>query len=182
MEDVPDFFWLCPPRCYTCGKSVGHLFEIFLSAIKTTSFEETETLTVVGKVLDDLLIKRPCCRCTLMSPTKIFFDSQNIEIVKGNEDASNISLFQQLKVSLPEETRIPDMERKITVKIDDLEFEHEYIDPEIPGVPTFNPLKNRHRQYKSTLPESIIGNPQEKPSANSHNSVEVLSGATYLAY
>jgi len=45
---------IIPPRCFSCGKVVGHLFEEFKRRIE--SGEEGK------KVLDDLGLKRYCCR------------------------------------------------------------------------------------------------------------------------
>ncbi|MEM5805336.1 MAG: DNA-directed RNA polymerase subunit N [Candidatus Aenigmatarchaeota archaeon] len=45
---------IIPVRCFTCGKVVGHLWEEFKE--RTGRGEDTE------KVLNDLNLKRYCCR------------------------------------------------------------------------------------------------------------------------
>jgi hypothetical protein len=114
----------------------------------------------------------------LMCPTKVFFDAQNLEVVKGNVNVENVSSFSSINNISDEVNRIADIEIT-TIKLDDYEYEHDYVDPIIPGIPTYNPLKNRVRQYRSTTEENIFS--QEKPSGSSLSSVEVLSGATYRA-
>ncbi len=45
---------IIPVRCFSCGKVVGHLYEDFKA--RTEKGEESE------KVLNDLGLKRYCCR------------------------------------------------------------------------------------------------------------------------
>jgi len=45
---------IIPVRCFSCGKPVGHLFEDFK--------KRTEAGQDMKKVLDDLGLKRYCCR------------------------------------------------------------------------------------------------------------------------
>jgi len=45
---------IIPVRCFTCGKVVGHLWEEFK--------RRTEEGEAAGKVLDELGLKRYCCR------------------------------------------------------------------------------------------------------------------------
>jgi DNA-directed RNA polymerase subunit N len=49
---------IIPVRCFTCGKPVGHLYEDFV--------KRTESGEDIGKVLDDLKLKRYCCRQLFM--------------------------------------------------------------------------------------------------------------------
>ena len=49
---------IIPIRCFSCGKPVGQLYEEFN--------EKVESGQEVVKVLDDLGIKRYCCRGVLM--------------------------------------------------------------------------------------------------------------------
>lgn len=49
---------IIPVRCFTCGKPIGHLYEDFVK--RTESGEDR------GKVLDDLKVKRYCCRQLFM--------------------------------------------------------------------------------------------------------------------
>ena len=42
-----------PIRCFTCGKVIGHLYEEYLEKSKTED---------KAKVLDELGVKRYCCR------------------------------------------------------------------------------------------------------------------------
>lgn len=45
---------IIPVRCFSCGKPVGHLWEEFK--------KRTEAGEQAGKVLDELGLKRYCCR------------------------------------------------------------------------------------------------------------------------
>ncbi|MHC1586918.1 MAG: DNA-directed RNA polymerase subunit N [Candidatus Syntropharchaeia archaeon] len=45
---------IVPVRCFTCGKVIGHLFHEFK--------ERVEKGEDGGKVLDELGVKRYCCR------------------------------------------------------------------------------------------------------------------------
>ena len=49
---------MVPVRCFTCGKVVGHLWEDFKK--RTDAGED------MGKVMDELGLKRYCCRQVLM--------------------------------------------------------------------------------------------------------------------
>lgn len=49
---------IIPIRCFTCGKPVGHLHQQFK--------ERTAKGDDAGDVMDDLLLKRYCCRAILM--------------------------------------------------------------------------------------------------------------------
>jgi DNA-directed RNA polymerase subunit N len=49
---------IIPVRCFTCGKPIGHLWEEFKK--RTAAGEEA------GKVLDDLGLKRYCCRAVFL--------------------------------------------------------------------------------------------------------------------
>jgi len=50
---------LFPVRCFTCGAPVGHLWEEYEKRIKAGEQP--------GKVLDDLGVKRCCCRRMFLS-------------------------------------------------------------------------------------------------------------------
>lgn len=45
---------IIPVRCFSCGKPVGHLFEEFKKRVEAGEGQ--------GKILDDLGLKRYCCR------------------------------------------------------------------------------------------------------------------------
>ena len=47
-----------PIRCFTCGKVIGHLYEEYKERIKNED---------KAKVLDDLGVKRYCCRRMFIS-------------------------------------------------------------------------------------------------------------------
>lgn len=49
---------MIPVRCWTCGKPIGHLWEDFKE--RTAKGEDKK------KVLDDLKLKRYCCRQALL--------------------------------------------------------------------------------------------------------------------
>lgn len=50
---------IIPVRCFTCGKPIGHLYEEFKRRIDRGEDPR--------KVLDDLNVKRYCCRRMLIS-------------------------------------------------------------------------------------------------------------------
>lgn len=50
---------IIPVRCFTCGKVIGHLWEEF--SRRVASGEEP------GKVLDELGVRRYCCRRMFIS-------------------------------------------------------------------------------------------------------------------
>ena len=54
---------IIPVRCFTCGKVIGDRWEDFATRVK-----EGEN---AGKVLDDLGLKRYCCRGMLLSHVEI---------------------------------------------------------------------------------------------------------------
>lgn len=45
---------IIPPRCFSCGRPIGHLWEEFKK--KTSEGKNPK------KVLDELGLERPCCR------------------------------------------------------------------------------------------------------------------------
>ncbi|MCD6381093.1 MAG: DNA-directed RNA polymerase subunit N [Candidatus Asgardarchaeia archaeon] len=61
-----------PIRCFTCGKVIGHLWEEYIRRVK-----EGED---PGKVLDELGVKRYCCRRMFLSHVEIVD-----EIIKSEE-------------------------------------------------------------------------------------------------
>ena len=49
---------IIPVRCFSCGKPVGHLYEEFLE--RTNAGEDPK------KVMDELGLKRYCCRALFL--------------------------------------------------------------------------------------------------------------------
>jgi DNA-directed RNA polymerase subunit N len=49
---------MVPVRCFTCGKPIGHLWEEYK--------KRTEAGEDIGKVMNDLGLKRYCCRQVFM--------------------------------------------------------------------------------------------------------------------
>jgi DNA-directed RNA polymerase subunit N (RpoN/RPB10) len=73
---------IIPIRCFTCNKVVAHLWEKYLEQIQQkyleediknhrrnrfVSLETLENKTFEGKVLDDLGLKKYCCRRMILS-------------------------------------------------------------------------------------------------------------------
>ncbi|OYT50187.1 DNA-directed RNA polymerase subunit N [Candidatus Bathyarchaeota archaeon ex4484_231] len=54
---------MIPVRCFTCGKLIGDKWEEFAKRVKAGED--------AGKVLDDLGVKRYCCRRMLLSHVEI---------------------------------------------------------------------------------------------------------------
>jgi len=69
---IGDFFMMFPIRCFTCGKVIGHLWEEYIRRVN-----EGED---PGKVLDELGVKRYCCRRMFLSHVEIVDD-----IIKSEE-------------------------------------------------------------------------------------------------
>ncbi|MBS3055500.1 MAG: DNA-directed RNA polymerase subunit N [Candidatus Aenigmarchaeota archaeon] len=57
---------IIPVRCFTCGKVVGHLFEDYKKRVKSGENGE--------KVLNDLGLKRYCCRQLFMGHVDLLKD------------------------------------------------------------------------------------------------------------
>lgn len=73
---------IIPIRCFTCNKVIAHLWEEYQNRLQASFIEEDipnntkkrfvdintiENKTVEGKILDDLGIKRYCCRRMMLS-------------------------------------------------------------------------------------------------------------------
>lgn len=58
---------LIPIRCFSCGKPIGHLWEEYSEKIKAG--EERK------KVLDELGLKRYCCRAMLLGHVDLIDDA-----------------------------------------------------------------------------------------------------------
>jgi DNA-directed RNA polymerase subunit N (RpoN/RPB10) len=73
---------IIPIRCFTCNKVVAHLWEKYLEQIQQkyleediknhrrnrfVSLETLENKTIEGKALDELGLKKYCCRRMLLS-------------------------------------------------------------------------------------------------------------------
>lgn len=50
---------IIPVRCFTCGKPIGHLWEEYKKRVENGENP--------GKVMDDLGLKRYCCRRIFLS-------------------------------------------------------------------------------------------------------------------
>ncbi|PIU21842.1 MAG: DNA-directed RNA polymerase subunit N [Candidatus Diapherotrites archaeon CG08_land_8_20_14_0_20_34_12] len=57
---------IIPIRCFTCGKPISEYYEKFINEIKTNKDAK--------KVLNDLGIKRYCCRRMLLSHVDLIDD------------------------------------------------------------------------------------------------------------
>jgi DNA-directed RNA polymerase subunit N len=55
-----------PPRCFTCGRPIGHLWEKYIKEVKKGKSP--------GKVLDELGVKRYCCRRMFITFTEYIDD------------------------------------------------------------------------------------------------------------
>ncbi len=62
---------IVPIRCFSCGKPIAGLYEEFKERVG-----KGET---AGKVLDDLGVKRYCCRKTLMTHADLIDDVMKYE-------------------------------------------------------------------------------------------------------
>ena len=54
---------IIPVRCFSCGKPIGHLWDEYKT--RTQKGEEAK------KVLDDLGVKRPCCRAMFLGHVEL---------------------------------------------------------------------------------------------------------------
>jgi DNA-directed RNA polymerase subunit N len=62
---------IVPIRCFSCGKPIGGLYEKFR--------ERVDKGEDAGKVLDELGVKRYCCRKTLLSHADLIDDVMQYE-------------------------------------------------------------------------------------------------------
>ena len=61
---------IIPIRCWTCGKVLGNKYETYMKKLKASKGSTDETIvdinnvkkTAEGKALDELGLKRYCCR------------------------------------------------------------------------------------------------------------------------
>jgi DNA-directed RNA polymerase I, II, and III subunit RPABC5 len=70
---------IIPIRCFTCNKVIAHLWDEYINRIqmaylendtKKDRFVDIETLekkTIEGKIMDELKLKRYCCRRMMLS-------------------------------------------------------------------------------------------------------------------
>jgi DNA-directed RNA polymerase subunit N (RpoN/RPB10) len=73
---------IIPIRCFTCNKVIAHLWEEYQNRLQVSFIEEDipnndkkrfvdiekiENKTLEGKILDDLGLKRYCCRRMMLS-------------------------------------------------------------------------------------------------------------------
>jgi DNA-directed RNA polymerase I, II, and III subunit RPABC5 len=73
---------IIPIRCFTCNKVIAHLWEEYQNRLQASFIEEDipnntkkrfvdidtiENKTIEGKILDDLGLKRYCCRRMMLS-------------------------------------------------------------------------------------------------------------------
>ncbi len=57
---------IIPVRCFTCGKPIGHLWEEYKKRVSQGEH--------AGKVLDDLGLKRYCCRQVFLGHVDLIKD------------------------------------------------------------------------------------------------------------
>lgn len=73
-----------PVRCFTCGKVIGDLYQEYEKRTKTFSEEEGEVNTInlsskevkktkKGEVLDELGLKRYCCRIPFLTHVDVHY-------------------------------------------------------------------------------------------------------------
>ena len=66
---------LLPVRCFTCGAPLGHLWEEFRRRVEAGEDPE--------RVLDDLGVKRYCCRSTMLTSVSYIEDIALYYIVRA---------------------------------------------------------------------------------------------------
>ena len=54
---------IIPIRCFTCGKPIAHLWEQYQKKIQDEDLKKSTE----GKILDDLKLKRQCCRRIMLT-------------------------------------------------------------------------------------------------------------------
>lgn len=103
------YYLLFLPNCISCNSVLGHRAEDFYHRLIAAKMRETRAaaeqrasslsgqantdvtpnqsdpiqMTIVGRVLDEMEIFNTCCRIRMLSPTKILFDMQVEEVVRG---------------------------------------------------------------------------------------------------
>ncbi|MCD6514206.1 MAG: DNA-directed RNA polymerase subunit N [Candidatus Asgardarchaeia archaeon] len=68
---------IIPIRCFTCGKVIGHLWEKYAKRVAAGE--------PPGKVLDDLGIKRYCCRRMFLTHVDLIDEILKFSVVSGEE-------------------------------------------------------------------------------------------------
>lgn len=68
---------MVPIRCFTCGAPIGDKYEEFLRRVKAGEDP--------GKVLDDLGVKRYCCRRMLLSHVELIEDVIKLSELYGGK-------------------------------------------------------------------------------------------------
>jgi len=70
---------MIPPVCFTCGKTIAHLWNIYVEKVNKLKKENDDekdddekgdnnkSNTIEKKVLDEMKIKRYCCRRMILS-------------------------------------------------------------------------------------------------------------------
>jgi DNA-directed RNA polymerase I, II, and III subunit RPABC5 len=75
---------IIPVKCFTCGKTLADLYDYYLRRVRMAKLEEKSDIhrvsyftadnhkkTAEGNVLDELGLKRPCCRRHMLSHVDI---------------------------------------------------------------------------------------------------------------
>ena len=62
---------IIPIRCFSCGKPVGHLWEKYLERVKAGEDPK--------KVMDELGLKRYCCRALFVGHVDLLEDISNFK-------------------------------------------------------------------------------------------------------
>jgi len=71
-KDEGDGKMMVPVRCFSCGKVIGHLYEQFRKMVEQGEKAET--------ALDELKIKRYCCRRMIFSQADLIDDIMRFKV------------------------------------------------------------------------------------------------------
>lgn len=63
---------IVPVRCFTCGKVIGSLYEEYKRRVESGEHP--------GKVLDDLGVKRYCCRRMLLTTVDLMDEMAKVKL------------------------------------------------------------------------------------------------------
>merc|ERR1711959_310212 len=81
-------FMIIPVRCFTCGKVIGDLWDLFVDFLKTGFYSEK-------RILDALGVQRYCCRRMLMTHVDLI-----MKLMLYNVNEHTTKILDEEKVSL----------------------------------------------------------------------------------
>lgn len=140
------------PRCKTCAEPVSHLFDQFTQMINSKISPE--------RALDQLGLSLPCCRESLISPSKYTYQTYKappqlsspnklpaLNVDLGRGVATSQTAINSSSLSTEQSTRVPslvgvEMGEGISIipTVEEVGKKASFDYPKAPGVPTINQI------------------------------------------